>query len=166
MFGIDQKLEANKTLTVLFYNMGGMDIEAAVVRYSLIDIPKGKTAPYIEILAEASTKDVGASDVDLALARLLAEKFDALPERAGKDSVLTNVRATKRILKEAVKIKEVLSANKQSTIKIPELLDDVTLKVVIERTELDEAAKDVYERVAEPALEALAKAGITSSEID
>jgi len=166
MFGIDQKLEANKTLTVLFYNMGGMDIEAAVVRYSLIDIPKGKTAPYIEILAEASTKDVGASDVDLALARLLAEKFDALPERAGKDSVLTNVRATKRILKEAVKIKEVLSANKQSTIKIPELLDDVTLKVVIERTELDEAAKHVYERVAEPALEALAKAGITSSEID
>lgn len=40
-----------------------------------------KTAPYIEILSEASAKDVGVSDVDLALVRLLAEKFDSLPER-------------------------------------------------------------------------------------
>jgi molecular chaperone DnaK (HSP70) len=51
-------------------------------------------------------------------------------------------------------------------VKIPELLNDVTLKVVIQRTELDEAAKSVYERVAEPALEALTKAGLKSSEID
>lgn len=110
MFGIDQKLEVNKTMTVLFYNMGGMDVEAAVVRYSLMDLGK-KTAPYIEILAEASSRDVGVTDVDLALVRLLAEKFDALPEREGKDGVLSNVRATKRLQKEAVKIKEVLSAN-------------------------------------------------------
>jgi len=71
MFGIDQKLEANKTLTVLFYNMGGMDSEATVVRYSLMEIGK-KTTPYIEILSEASRRDVGAADVDLALVRLLA----------------------------------------------------------------------------------------------
>jgi len=125
MFGIDQKLEANKTLTVLFYNMGGMDTEAAVVRYSLLEIDekKKKTAPLIEILSEAHRNDVGSTDVDLALVRLLAEKFDALPEREGKDSVLTNVRATKRLQKEVVKIKEVLSANNQASVKIPELLD-------------------------------------------
>jgi hypothetical protein len=45
------------------------------------------------------------------MVKLLAEKFNALPERAGKDDVLTNVRATKRLQKEVVKIKEVLSAN-------------------------------------------------------
>ena len=141
MFGIDQKLEANKTMTVLFYNLGGMDAEAAVVRYSLIDITPKKTAPLIEILAEASRKDVGAADVDLALVRLLAGKFDALPEREGNDSVLTNVRATKRLQKEAVKIKEVLSANSQASVKIPELLDQVTLKCMVAREELDTAAK-------------------------
>ena len=59
-----------------------------------------------------------------------------------------------------------LSANKQASVKIPELLNDVTLKVIIERAELDEAAKSVFERVAEPALEALTKAGLKSSEID
>jgi len=45
------------------------------------------------------------------MVNLLAEKFNALPERAGKEDVLTNVRATKRLLKEVVKIKEILSAN-------------------------------------------------------
>ena len=165
MFGIDQKLEANSTLTVLFYNMGGMDTEVAVVRYSLMDLGK-KTAPYIEILAEASSKDLGATDVDLALTRLLAEKFDALPEREGKPSVLTNVRATKRLQKEAVKIKEILSANKQASVKIPELLDTVTLKVLLGRDELDAAAQSVYDRVAAPALEALTKAGLKASEVD
>jgi hypothetical protein len=43
--------------------------------------------------------------------KLLAEKFNALPERAGKEDVLTNVRAAKRLVKEVVKIKEILSAN-------------------------------------------------------
>jgi len=165
MFGIDQKLEANKTLTVLFYNMGGMDTEAAVVRYSLLDLGK-KTAPHIEILAEASRSDVGGADVDLALVRLLAQKFDALPEREGKDSVLTNVRSTKRLQKEAVKIKETLSANKEASVKIPELLDQVTLKCMVAREELEAAAKSTYDRVAEPAIEALAKAGLKASEID
>jgi len=71
MFGIDQKLEVNKTMSVLFYNMGGMDAEATVARFSMIENGK-KTTPMIEILAEASRKDVGVSDVDLALVRLLA----------------------------------------------------------------------------------------------
>jgi hypothetical protein len=31
MFGIDQKLEEDKNLTVMFYNMGGMDTEVSIV---------------------------------------------------------------------------------------------------------------------------------------
>jgi len=72
MFGIDKKLEENKTLTVLFYNVGGMDTEATIVRYSSYNISAKKTAPYIDVLAEASRPDLGAVDVDLALVRLLA----------------------------------------------------------------------------------------------
>ncbi len=42
--------------------------------------------------------------------------------------MLSNVRATKRLQKEVIKIKEVLSANNQAFVKIPELLDYVTLR--------------------------------------
>jgi len=35
--------------------------------------------------------------LDIVMVNLLADKFNALPERAGKDDVRTNVRATKRL---------------------------------------------------------------------
>jgi len=112
MFGIDKKLEANKNLTVLFYNMGGMDTEAAVVRYSLFNVSEKKTSPYIEIVAESHRRDLGGRDIDNVMVNLLAEKFNALKEREGKPDVRTNVRAVKRLQKEVIRIKEVLSANK------------------------------------------------------
>jgi molecular chaperone DnaK (HSP70) len=31
MFGIDQKLEEDKNMTVMFYNMGGMDTEVSII---------------------------------------------------------------------------------------------------------------------------------------
>ena len=78
-------------------------------------------------MAESYEKDCGSKEIELNLVNLLANKFNAMAERKGKDDVRTNVRAMKRLLKEAIKIKEVLSANKIASIKIPELLDYVTL---------------------------------------
>jgi molecular chaperone DnaK (HSP70) len=67
----------------------------------------------------------------------LADKFNELPERAGKPDVRENYRAVRRLMKDAIKIKEVLSANKFSSVKIPELLDYVTLKFNLERDEVE-----------------------------
>ena len=78
-------------------------------------------------MAESHDRELGSRDLDLVLFNILADKFNALPEREGKVDVRTNVRASKRLLKEVVKIKEILSANKQASVKIPELLDYVTL---------------------------------------
>jgi len=47
MFGIDQKLEHDKNMTVLFYNMGGMDTEVSIVQYSLVNISEKKSSPHI-----------------------------------------------------------------------------------------------------------------------
>jgi len=38
MFGID-RLDTEKPVTVLFYNMGGMDTEVSIVKYSAITDP-------------------------------------------------------------------------------------------------------------------------------
>ena len=99
-------------------------------------------------------------------AQALAEKFNALPERQGKDDVLTNVRALKRLQKEVVKIKEILSANKQASVKIPELLDYVTLQLILEREEVEAKTEHIYKRVMDPVNEALEKAGLTIDQID
>jgi len=73
-----------------------------------------------------------------------------LPERAGKEDVLTNVRATKRLLKEVVKIKEILSANNKASVKVPELLDYVTLQIMLTREEVENAAANFFGRVSAP----------------
>jgi molecular chaperone DnaK (HSP70) len=78
-------------------------------------------------LSESYDKELGSKDLDIIMVKYLADKFNSLPERKGKENVLSNIKAVKRIEKEVVKIKEILSSNKQSSVKIPELLDYVTL---------------------------------------
>lgn len=45
---------------------------------------------------------------------MLAERFNNLKERVGKTDVRENPKAIKRLMKEASKIKDVLSANKNT----------------------------------------------------
>jgi len=68
---------------VLYYNMGGMDTEVTIARYSHLNVSEKakKLTPYIEILAETYELDLGSKDMDLVLFNLLADKFNALSER-------------------------------------------------------------------------------------
>jgi hypothetical protein len=54
---------------------------------------------------------------------MLAERFNNMKERQGKADVRQDSRIVKRLLKEAVKIKDVLSANKMMQVKVPDLAD-------------------------------------------
>jgi hypoxia up-regulated 1 len=59
MYGID-RLDVNGTHVVLFYNMGGLDTEVSLVKYSTItDENTNKTYEYIEIIAESYVKEFG-----------------------------------------------------------------------------------------------------------
>jgi len=59
MFGID-RLDTAKPITVLFYNMGGMDTEVSLVRYSAVtEMPSNKSFEHIEVLAESYDKELG-----------------------------------------------------------------------------------------------------------
>ena len=57
--------------------------------------------------------DLGGNNLDLVLANMLADRFNALKDRKGKPDIRENDRAMKRLLKDVVKIKDVLSANRQ-----------------------------------------------------
>ena len=89
-----------------------------------------------------------------------------MAERKGKPSVLTNDRAMKRLFKEAVKVKDILSANKMADVKVPELLDYVTLRTIIERTEFEKRSHDLLARVEAPVLDALKKSGLSLDDIE
>jgi hypoxia up-regulated 1 len=166
MFGID-RLDTEKPHLVLFYNMGGMDTEVSLVKYSAItDQVANKSYEHIEILAESYDKELGGTDFDLVLVNLLADRFNAMKERQGKPDIRENPRAMKRLLKEVVKVKDILSANKQNQVKVGELADYVTLLTVVERTQFEEASEGLLKRVVQPVYDVLAKAGLTIQDVD
>jgi len=97
---------------------------------------------------------------------MMVDAFNNMPERKGKASVRTNDRAMKRLFKEAVKVKDILSANKVADVKVPELLDYVTLRTLIERFDFESNSKHLLDRIALPVNEALSKAGLSNDDIE
>jgi hypoxia up-regulated 1 len=122
MFALD-RLDQEKTINVMLYNMGGTDTEVAIVRLSALTDDRNSTFEHIEVLAETYDSTLGGGEFDKVIVDILADAFDAMPERKGKVSVRSNDRAMKRLFKESVKVKDILSANKQADVKVPELLD-------------------------------------------
>lgn len=166
MFGVD-RLDTDKPTLVLFYNMGGMDTEVSLVKYSTItEQPGNKTYEHVEILAEAYDQELGGNDLDNILVSLLADKFNALKERQGKPDIRENEKAMKRLSKEVVKIKDVLSANKHTQIKIGELADYVSLITTLDRKEFEDRSAEFFAKAIKPVYEVLDKAGYTIKEVD
>lgn len=166
MFGIDQKIEHGENKTILFYNMGAMDTEVSIAQFSMHNITEKKSSPYISILSETWDKELGSKDLDLVITNILADKFNSMKEREGKPDVRENNRALRRLMKDSVKIKEILSANKFASVKVPELLDYVTLQFNLDRDLFEEKAASFFARVEDPINRALAEAGLTLDDID
>lgn len=165
MYGLHRK-DFNETHTVLFYNMGGKDTEVSIVKYGSVTDANGKQYEHIEILAEAFEENLGSTNIDRAILSELGSRFDAMSERKGQGSVFDNKRAINRLMKDSVKAKEVLSANKEAHIKVPELLDYVTLSTKLERFELESKLASDFEKVVRPIETVLKQAGLTENEID
>ena len=69
-------------------------------------------------------------------------------------------------MKEVIKIKDILSANKQNQIKIGELADYVSLITTIERKEFEDASQHLFDRVMKPVEDALRRSGLTIDDVD
>jgi hypoxia up-regulated 1 len=146
MFGVD-RLDLEKPVNILFYNMGGIDTEVTIARFSAVTDEKGKSYEHIEILAESHNQFLGGEDFDQVLVEMLVEAFNAMPERKGKPNVKTNERAMKRLFKESIKVKDILSANKVADVKVPELVDYVTLRTLIQRNDFEKRSQHILDKV-------------------
>jgi hypoxia up-regulated 1 len=164
MFAIDRTDET--PVTVLFYNMGGVDTEVTIARFHAIQDEKGKLHEQVEILAETFDAHMGGQDFDKVIVDMMVDAFNAMPERKGKQDVRSDDKAMKRLFKESTKVKDILSANKVADIKVPELLDYVTLRFLMERTEFERKSAHILDKVSIPVNEALDKAGLTIDNID
>jgi len=163
-----KKVFDNETFYII-YNMGSSYTQVSLISYrTIFEKKNNKTVDIgneIRIFGESYDEKLGGKRFDKNLVKLMMKKFDELPTRKGKKSVIGNRRVYEKIRPSAIKYKEVLSANKEAFITVIGVEGGDDLQTKITREEFEEVNKDLIDKVYNPIEEVLQKANMTISNI-
>ncbi|GBP63797.1 Hypoxia up-regulated protein 1 [Eumeta japonica] len=158
-YGIFRRKEINESAWhALFFDMGAMSTKAALVEYKMVKIKdKGyvETVPQLQVLGVGYDRTLGGLEMTLRLREYMIRQW----ENSGGGDVRNNPRSMEKLLKEAERVKIVLSANTEHYAQIEGLLDDKDFKLLLTRTEFEDLCKDLWPRVSGVVQRALAAAG-------
>lgn len=105
----------------MIYDSGAMQTTASVLAFyqtSYLPTPKSKTpinTTHIELLG-VGWEEVGGVALDLAIRNMLLRDFEG--KASGASGVSTDKRALAKLGKEAVRVKQILSANQESNVAV------------------------------------------------
>lgn len=101
----------------IFYDMGAGSTVASIVTFSNVETKDGKiskTAPQLEVRGVGFDRTLGGHELDVRLQQLLIAGF----MKANGDRVSTDIKtssgAMTRLMKEANRVKQILSANTET----------------------------------------------------
>ncbi|KAL4715838.1 hypothetical protein ACJJTC_006417 [Scirpophaga incertulas] len=140
-YGIFRRKEINETAwQALFFDMGAASTKAALVEYKRIGFDR----------------TLGGHEMTLRLREHLIKAWEA----NGGSDVRASPRAMEKLLREAERLKVVLSANTEHYAQIESLLDDKDFKQLVTRAEFEELCSDLWARVAGVVERAVKAAGV------
>ena len=108
----------------LFYDAGAGSIRATVVAYQTETEPEYpssknlKNITQVEIKGYGYDRNVGGLVLDNELRKLFVKEFEIKHGKQLSTPIRDNARAMNKLLKEAGKVKEVLSANSESMARV------------------------------------------------
>jgi heat shock protein 4 len=138
---------------VMFVDIGHSDYTASIVEFR-----KGE----LNVKATACDRHFGGRNFDRALTEHFANEF----KEKFKIDVRTNAKAWARTLAAAEKMKKVLSANPAAPMSIESLMEDVDVRSIVKREELEIMVQPLLERITVPIEQALAEAKLKPEDID
>jgi len=138
---------------VMFIDVGHSNLTATVVAFS---------KNQLHVKSSASDRHLGGRDIDIALVRHFAEEF----KTKYKIDVLSNPKATFRLIASCEKLKKVLSANAESNLSVESIMNDIDASSRLTREQLEGLIAPLLDRVQAPIQKALAAAGLTPEHID
>jgi len=150
-FGIERSF-VNKTEHVIFYDMGYSSTEVALVKYSSFDVKEGSrvnTYGQFEVVDVAWAAGLGSGTLDGALMRHFAAEFDE-KHLGGEGHVLDHPKAVGKLKKQVKRVKQVLSANSESSLSVEELHNGMDFQSHITREAFEELAGDFFASAAAP----------------
>ncbi|XP_067289169.1 hypoxia up-regulated protein 1 [Pseudorasbora parva] len=164
-YGVFRRKDINSTAqNVMFYDMGSGSTTATIVTYQTIKTKEAGTQPQLQIRGVGFDRTLGGFEIELRLRDHLAKLFNE--QKKSKKDVRENLRAMAKLLKEAQRLKTVLSANADHTAQIEGLMDDIDFKAKVTRSEFEALCEDLFDRVPGPVKEALAASEMNMDEIE
>jgi heat shock protein 4 len=142
-----------KPRRVAFVDIGNSNYTVSVVEYR-----KGELA----VKSTVSDRHFGGRDFDKALVDHFAKEF----KEKFKIDINENPKARFRVIAACEKLKKVLSANSSGPINIESLMNDVDVRGMLKREELEELVKPLLDRVTEPLEQALKEAKLKPEDLD
>lgn len=155
----------------LFYDAGAGSVKATVVEFSTRQVQAdsvlsiGSTqrdAVVVDVKGVGWDRSVGGLALDELLRGHLANDFQTRSGSKLETPVTQNKRAMAKLMREANRVKHILSANAQSSAAVEGLAEDVDFRYKVTREEFEELAKEAgfLERFAKPVQDALENAGL------
>ncbi|KAK4809507.1 hypothetical protein QYF61_015064 [Mycteria americana] len=163
-YGVFRRKDINATAqNIMFYDMGAGSTVCTIVTYQTVKTKDSGTQPQLQIQGIGFDRTLGGLEMELRLRDYLAKLFN--DQHRSKD-VRKNPRAMAKLLKEANRLKTVLSANADHMAQIEGLLDDIDFKAKVSRQEFEDLCSDLFERVPGPVQQALSSAEMNLDGID
>ncbi|KAK4052307.1 lumenal Hsp70 protein [Microbotryomycetes sp. JL221] len=156
----------------LFYDLGSSSLRATVVAfnsammpdlYSLAAKPDLKNVTALTVHGIGYDVEVGGFVLDKVVRDMMIDK--ALENKAF-EGVSNNKRAMAKLLKEASRVKQVLSANTEAFARIEGLVDDTDFRAQISRQAFEEKSADLVAKFVQPIKDALSHANLTIDQIE
>ncbi|OJJ49878.1 hypothetical protein ASPZODRAFT_128435 [Penicilliopsis zonata CBS 506.65] len=142
-----------KPRRVVFVDIGHSNYTASVVEFR-----KGE----LNVKATAYDRHFGGRNFDKALTDHFADEF----KEKFKIDIRSNPKAWARTLAAAEKLKKVLSANPSAPLSIESLMEDIDVRALVKREEMEAMVKPLVDRILVPIEQALAEAKLKPEDID
>lgn len=167
-YGVFRRKEFNASVQhVMFFDMGAGSTVASIVAYQTVKAKEDGVAeinPQLTIKGVGFDRTLGGKELDLKMQAHLAKLFT--DQKKTSNSVYDSPRAMAKLLKEAKRVKQVLSANTDHMAQIEGLLDDQDFRASVSRADLVKMSEDYFDRIEGVVQRALKSADMTMGELD
>jgi hypoxia up-regulated 1 len=158
----------------MVFDMGAGSTSATVLQFagrSVKDVGKrNKTIQEVQVLGVGWDRTLGGDALNSLIVDDMVSSFVALPTAKSASITAQQVKAHGRtaakLFKEAERIRQVLSANTETSAFFEGLYEDVDLRYKLSRTTLEKLAAGHAARIDVPIQDALKAAGLTWKDID
>eukprot|EP00198_Chlamydomonas_reinhardtii_P001208 XP_001690543.1 ER-located HSP110/SSE-like protein [Chlamydomonas reinhardtii] len=166
-YGIERDF-ANRSQTILLYDMGSGTTEVALVKFSVYTVKEaGKPKVYnqLEVRDVDWDDSLGGNQLDMVLARHFAAQFSQKAKLPDVD-VLQLPKAMAKLRRQVRRTKEMLSANSAAPCTVEELYDGKDFQSSITRDEFEDLAADFFSRAAAPLKRIIERNGLKPEDLD